>query len=287
MFDSVSVTTDFAYMPWLANTALLKKHPNGLKFSKEKINILFCPNGAGKSSLLHAIAKRKLCCDVGYPTTNEREWGMRNLDKQWVKSSQDWWEKKEDYMPGITLHGDDNGSCFYFSQNFVPGGEFSLTHAMILGYSKEAKSLGKILDEKSSGQQTKGMFERFMAHVNDASHDQALAFEPYCKDSYFEQQERTIRELFKDHTPNRKVVLLDEPECSLDLSNQLDVWAAIAAIDLSAHQVIVATHSIYPLINPERFNFVTSDKKYLKEQIAKVAALYGRDDKPPDSVAKR
>jgi predicted ATPase len=55
---------------------------------------------------------------------------------------------------------------------------------------------------------------------------------------------------------------MDEPEQSLDALAELVLWRQIAAADMSKMQVIVATHSLYPLMHPEKFNIIEAVPGY-------------------------
>lgn len=277
MLTSVKVTSEFNYMPWLGKTPLLVHNKGGVKFSKTKVNILFTKNGQGKSTLLKAIAAKTLCLLTGQQTNNSKGYDCFS-DEFWPKRNY-FSRDREEFIKGLELRENDGGSFFYFSQDFIPGGYEGLTHAMMCGFSDEANAVHHVIDKKSSGQQTIGMFKRFMDIVNHPDNDKPLEIYVPKDDMYRTDRSKIIKSMFSKHTPNSRVIMLDEPDNSLDLVSQLQMWKTINQIDLTQTQVIVATHSIFPLLNPTKYNFITSDSTYLNYQIEATNCMLSQDMK--------
>jgi predicted ATPase len=59
--------------------------------------------------------------------------------------------------------------------------------------------------------------------------------------------------------------MMDEPEQSLDAKAEMLLWGQIAKADCDKVQVIVATHSLYPLMHPELFHLIEAVPGYAQE----------------------
>ena len=79
-----------------------------------------------------------------------------------------------------------------------------------------------------------------------------------------EYKAEVLKERYLGEGQGRAIVLMDEPERSLDGRAEMSLWKLIEAADCSKVQVIVATHSVYPAMHPERFNIIESEKGYLE-----------------------
>lgn len=60
----------------------------------------------------------------------------------------------------------------------------------------------------------------------------------------------------------KPLVIMDEPERSLDGLQEMKLWKAI--LDSKTTQVIVATHSIFPILHPTLFNLIETENGYIK-----------------------
>jgi predicted ATPase len=58
---------------------------------------------------------------------------------------------------------------------------------------------------------------------------------------------------------------MDEPEQSLDAWASATLWSRIAEADCAKVQIVVATHSWYPILHPEAFNIIEAVPGFLEE----------------------
>lgn len=242
-------------------TDLLTTHANKVAFSSNKINVLIGPNGSGKSTLLRHLAVRFLCLDRGY-TSIDRSLCDRAYEKYFSEKN---WRDKSTFMPGIEV---DSAQCVaaYWAPGMKYGGWDMDTAAMMCGYGDEAKLRWKHTKEKSSGQ---GIHNQ-LNYIFDVLHGKRKVELREKIDWYLENHQKdkldAVTPLFKERDKNKTVVLLDEPEQSLDMSKEMEFWDKLLDVNTAEVQVVVATHSLYPLISPKfkgKFNIIecTSDYK--------------------------
>jgi len=62
----------------------------------------------------------------------------------------------------------------------------------------------------------------------------------------------------------RPLLLMDEPEQSLDALAEARLWRTIEAADCDRMQIIVATHSLYPILHPERFHLIEATPGFVE-----------------------
>jgi predicted ATP-dependent endonuclease of OLD family len=148
---------------------------------------------------------------------------------------------------------------------------------MMVGYFDEAKKYGMLTRDKSSGQQSRALLERVQdALEGNTSHiayqhvnwNYGIELREMKDDVGFRYSEtdfhaETLKRM-RLSVENTAVplVLMDEPEQSLDAKAEALLWRQIAAVDTSRLQVIVATHSLYPLLHPDRFNLIEAVPGY-------------------------
>ena len=74
-----------------------------------------------------------------------------------------------------------------------------------------------------------------------------------------------LKKLFQPAETAVPLILMDEPEQSLDARAEGSLWAAIANADCSTMQIIVATHSLYPMLNKDKFNIIETETGFVAE----------------------
>jgi ABC-type hemin transport system ATPase subunit len=270
VFKKINVK-EFATVPYLETSNLMQTHPEGLQFSTEKPNAIVGPNGAGKSALLKALALHTLSWFTGTSAFDSNYLDSFKLKDAWREAdakrryahyeATGRWEDLHDYLGGFEVET-DYAPALYYRPGHIPGNERMVSAAMMAGYCEEAKAYGRMTEKKSSGQQCLALLERVHA---------VLGGDTSSLKGFIEQngglgngvKSRHLTEPRTNLPVDAKpVLLMDEPEQSLDAHAELVLWHQIAAADMSKMQVIVATHSLYPLMHPEKFNIIEAVPGY-------------------------
>lgn len=274
--------TDFTAVPHLMGTSLMKHNKGTITLSTEKINILVGPNGSGKSSFINALTLRYLADLTGRSEFRSHYLGKTGYECCWsLVDKARGWSREWAYMDGMQVSGDD-GAVHYYRPLHVPGNETSATHAMCAGFFEQGKSFHQAIKDKSDGQMRKTLLNRITQVSTSADaakfsvawpygpHDERRDL-PYGAQQW-EARAEHLKAMFSPKPDARPLLILDEPEQSLDLLEQAQMWQSLKSIDLSKCQVLVSTHSIHPLLNPEGFSFIEGDEGYLSKAISMVTA---------------
>jgi len=67
------------------------------------------------------------------------------------------------------------------------------------------------------------------------------------------------------------MILMDEPEQSLDVKAEAQLWSSLSKADCAKMQIIVATHSMYPLLHKDNFNLIEAEDGFVDEVLALMA----------------
>lgn len=261
----------FAAVPYLETSLLMTSQAGSVRLSTKKPNVIVGPNGAGKSAFLKALALR---------TLSELK-GVTELDSRYLKYGSEaeafWaisrWPREARFLPGLECDT-RNARALYYRPELIPGDERCATTAMMCGYFESARAYMRRTEKKSSGQACRAQLETVGATLktgllpaagrpeNWSYPTQPKKEAPSGYPDDRELQVRALQELVVEQPGAIPLVLLDEPEQSLDTRAELQLWADIAAVDCEKLQVIVATHSLYPLLNPKRFNIIEAEPGY-------------------------
>lgn len=271
----------FKAVPYLETSELMRSHPQGVRLSTRKPNVIVGPNGAGKSALLRALALRTLSVRKGlteldqhyvrYGAEAEKFWSIQTC---WDKGPL-WGERQATFLPGLTAQT-HNAPALYYRPGHIPGEERCATTAMMTGYFDSAREFMAKTEKKSSGQAHRALLERLMQTLERGELPAPAVPERWgrglsprvSKGARLDDQDLQHNALLELVTPEAgalALVLMDEPEQSLDARAELQLWRTIAAVDCSRLQVVVATHSLYPLLNPHRFNLIEATPGYIEE----------------------
>lgn len=267
---------NFKAVSHLETSQLMQNHPQGVTFSEDKVNVLVGPNGAGKSSLLDALSYETLT-RFNSISSFDSEYTETFPKKLWVQEGR---EYSNDYafLPGLQCDS-DKAPALYYRPGHIPGNKPTVTHAVMYGgYSEEAKRYGKLTDDKSSGQQASAVLGDIKAvlagdvscieyqYTNWNYGRKPVEFKWGAHYGPYDYQAEILKKRYGSVSPDaRPVVLMDEPEQSLDAKTEAQLWKLIAGTDCSRVQVIVATHSLYPLMHPEQFNLIEAVPGYAAE----------------------
>lgn len=263
---------NFSAVPYLETSSLMNGRKKGIRFSIEKPNVIVGENGSGKSALLKALALHTLTYFSGRSA----------LDKNYIDDKY-WREVRRyygeyEYLPGLQVKSNFAPALFY-RPGFLPGDECDLSHSMMMGYFNEARRHGELVNKKSSGQQSQALLTEIRAVLNNEMTvpsigyanwtfgDKPRALASAGRTNFIGSYDYKAEILRKQYAVNGEipVVLLDEPEQSLDSRAEALFWEAVANVDCKKVQVIGATHSWYPILHPERFNIIEATPGYLKD----------------------
>lgn len=265
---------DFAAVPYLETSALMGSHPDGIRFSTEKPNVIVGPNGAGKSALMRSLALHTLSWFTGTSAFDSNYLDDYKVKNAWreVDSQRRYahyeatgrWEDLYDYLGGLEVET-DYAPALYYRPGHIPGNERMVSAAMMVGYFDEAKAYGRLTEKKSSGQQCLALLDRLREVLSgNTASLQAYAVQNggLGKGAKSKHLTEPRSNLPADAKP---VLLMDEPEQSLDVKAELLLWHQIQDADMSKMQVIVATHSLYPLMHQEQFNLIEAVPGYARD----------------------
>lgn len=257
---------DFSAVPWLETSQLMLNHPKGIKFSVDKPNVIVGPNGAGKSALLMALSLRTLtyytdesCFDSKYPS------GLYGMDKFFTET--DRWKYEFEFLKGLTTETDWAPAMFY-RPNRIPGNRNSIAESMMCGHFEEAKAFARLTEHKSSGQKSIAVMARLLNILSGAERPTYVGGirrdKKVIDRTIYTGNGDTVANAFIDAYKDASdeglpLVIMDEPEQSLDALAELQLWRAI---ENAKTQVIVATHSIYPFLRPDKFNIIEAVPDY-------------------------
>lgn len=271
----------FAGVPYLETSDLMKNHPKGVTFSTEKPNVILGPNGAGKSALMKTLALLTLSYYSGesmFDDNYHARGSARGCDDLWTNPSR--WGNDWTYLQGVTCESDFAPALFY-RPGAYPGDYNDTTHAMMCGYFEEAKAHARLTEKKSSGQKSRAVLEKLMAALQGDFPQKQYGFVNWSEGKKrrdlkemdrrsftgpWEYQSEVLKERYLDIPESAIPCLLgDEMEQSLDAKVEAEMWQKIAAVDPTKLQVIVATHSLYPFLHPEKFHVIEAVPGYIAE----------------------
>ncbi|MBC8737231.1 hypothetical protein F6X40_10470 [Paraburkholderia sp. UCT31] len=266
----------FKAVPYLETSLLMQTHAEGVAFSEDKPNVIVGPNGAGKSALLTALSLQTLTYFSGVSSFDENYTTGVDAGGFWEQVGSRW---SNDYrfLPGLTCDT-DKGPAMYYRPHHIPGNDNDVTTAMMCGYSKQARAYEEKVRHKSAGQQSQALLEKLndvldgdvsgvrYQYINWRHGREVCEFERGRYVCDFEYQAEILKREFGNVAGDAKpVLILDEPEQSLDARAEAVMWGKIAKVDTARVQVIIATHSLYPLMHPEKFHIIEAVPEYVKE----------------------
>jgi len=282
MLTELSVN-GFTAIPYLETSSLMRTHGGRLEFSRSKPNVVVGPNGSGKSALLDTLAIRFLSYFSSQSTMDRRY--VLDVDSRtwWTKANQ----RRDEYvwLKGLACNT-DNAPALYYRPGHVPGNEPTIADAMMGTYWDEAREYAKLVQHKSSGEQNQAVLAQIMGALGgkdlpttyrrmnwDFDNEPWGNAEPqtpwYARDTYMKAE---VLEAFYRPAPDAiPLILMDEGERSLDVKAEAQLWSCISNADCSKMQIIVATHSMYPLLHKIRFNVIETRVGFVEEVLKLMA----------------
>lgn len=268
MITSLSVK-DFKAVPYLETSQLIANNPT-VKFTHNKPNVIVGPNGAGKSALLKALSFYTLSNYLGVSCLDDNYIVGRDADALWANIGSAWREEFV-YLHGLAIVG-DRAPAMYYRPNHIPGNERMIAAAMMMGYCEEAKAYGELTKRKSDGQKSLAVQARIMEFLQNPVIDgyQRVNWHYRGVDSHKSDntsKAQVLTNLYRDCS-GTPMLLMDEPEQSLDTLAEVRLWKTIENADCSKLQIIVASHSMYPVLYNGRFNLIEAMPGYIDSVLA-------------------
>lgn len=275
MLSSIQLSAAFSAVPHLPTSQLwLKNSAQGkLTLSTAKPTVIVGPNGSGKTALLTLLSLQTLTHFTGQSSLDDNYTRGFACDAWWSERT---WRNPPEFLPGARFKT-DNAPAVYYRPGHISGNDRCVTTAMMTGYFNEAKAYAKAVEARSAGQGCQALLARILAAL-----DGSLAFkyhqthwggglEPvdlsskgWCGpwDYRAEVLKERVASVSADAMP---LILMDEPEQSLDTQTELKLWRAIEAADCSTRQIVVATHSLYPFLKPQAFHIIEATPDYVAQ----------------------
>jgi energy-coupling factor transporter ATP-binding protein EcfA2 len=227
-------------MPWWKKIEYLKKNPK-VTFTPG-LNILWGRNGAGKSTVLTAIAKLAHCRQGGISKVTETS--VNDLIPDWMTNRKTAQNIKIRWDGSPMIHIDPG------HQIGVIGGSFD--DDFFEGAFKYAGkgSAGQITMHRVSILMKENLlpldFDTFASRVNDVWKEMILNCKALSEPSIPKGQD---------------TILMDEPDKSVDLDTQAMFWKKVQEWSKDS-QIIVATHSPFAIL--AKANFIDMSDGYLE-----------------------
>lgn len=273
MLKKLRLTDEFSAVPHLRGSLLWQQHAKkGLTFSSKKPNVIVGPNGSGKSALLTLLAMHTLTYLTGKTALDDGYTKGLDVDRWWSERT---WANPAVYLPGAELES-DNAPARYYRPGHIPGNDHSVTAAMMCGYSREAREYDAHVDARSAGQGCQARLTDLLhaltapdwkpsyLHINWSAGIEPRELSRSGWVGPWDYRSEVLKARRDSVAPDAvPVILMDEPEQSLDALAELQLWHAIQQTDCQGRQVIVATHSLYPFMHPESFNIIEAVPGYL------------------------
>lgn len=263
-----------------ANPQLIKNLLNKtFEFSPNKINILFGPNGSGKTTILKTIAKYCLCGD------NHASDGFTNIAKlEPLSYGFSWGEKTEytqDALKNILNKRNPaiiewDGTPVYF-ENLAgrrqTGSIGDLAGSLMNGVEEFVYLANR--SKMSQGQNSMYLLNQLIKICQNVPtrEDYNKTLEGYKNNkTWYDAVNNSLEYInsFGDGT-GKMTLLLDEPDKSMDIGNVLLFYKEFLPMLVKKYniQIICVSHS--PLMlsnviqNNDNYNFISLDKKYTND----------------------
>lgn len=249
---------------FLKNLNFFKKTKE-IKFT-DGVNILFAPNGAGKSSLLKMLAY-SLACEQG---------GISKVTDQWrfdIMSGLISSDQKGTILDGINIFHDGKPAVYADARKKV-----GLNVKMELDDDFQKEGLDELLEKRSDGFKTINRTKRVFQYLDD--------FKSLPKEMEYKCNKDKLPECFKavleGKIPKDKpTILMDEPESGLSAIFQGNFFSNLGEQkNFNKFQWIIATHSPFVLLLPN-VNVISlvDDDDYLENTLNAYRILFEQIDK--------
>ena len=266
----------------LANKCLVNKT---IEFSTNKINVIFGPNGSGKTTILKAIAGNALCCHDGnldgftnvtaYEPISFR--GKKYNDFNYTLDdlyNQAIFNKVKN---SVILNWDGNPVYYHNFDNIRKTGSFDDFAGTILGSIENNLIYHMNAGKMNSGLKALYIFDKLFNIAKSNITTESIIDEaeniiiPKCNDiwkSVYQIQIDYLKSKYNNTTTHQNTILLDEIENHLDVLTVAEIFTYYLPElkNINNQQIIIISHS--PLVlseticNPDTYNIISLDKKY-------------------------
>ena len=218
---------------------------------KPGINIVYGPNGTGKSTLLSGLAILEHCWRSNWP----------RVDKE---STRDFMASSGRFLNGLLLEH-DGSPCRYLGvddPDHAPTG----TKEAEVELATKREAVGRPLGQMSHGQATLNKLVRFLRaepeKVKYVLKEKNLS--PEWRNWYEAATESLSNASNRKDMPKQQTILLDEVDRSLDFVKQASVWKQVRLLAESNHQIIIASHSPWAAVQPNA-HYIETTPGYLEK----------------------
>lgn len=249
-FGDLSISSEFEY----AKKLDFFKGNDRVEF-KPGLNIIFAPNGSGKSTILSMIAK----------ATASEQGGVSTITSTWLNDLN--LDADRTALGGIDVYHDGQPTIYVNSRKAV--GLFGGMAAFDDDFFSEGVAEMRL--RESAGYTTMHRLNKVM---------NILLGNAEIPDEYQTKTQRKIDDKAKKITApkiqkSQKTIILDEPESGLAIHVQSNVWNLIdrAAKERNL-QIIAATHSPFSLVCDAHFIELSDGYKSIAQ--SEISILYAR-----------
>lgn len=226
---------------------------------KPGLNILWGKNGSGKSTLLRLIAKL-FHAEQGRISTVTQH----SIDELFGRFSKD----NKDRLGGVAVSHDGQGIVFYDPSDKVGliGGGAAFDDDFF------SAGISSMMTKGSSGELTLHNLGNAMAPVKTEYLKPVykISKSKHSSETWNKNIEATERFFEKDMEPGKTTIIFDEPDRSLDIPAQQQMWSAFPRFNKG--QLIVATHSAFAC-NIKDANYIETSPGYLEQCRAAIKTL--------------
>ena len=196
---------------------------------KPGLNILYAPNGSGKSTVISAIAKLLHCYNSNWPLVNRDS--IFEFNKRYLAN-------------GLLLEH-DGAPARYMGLEEISLAPDKSVHKVDIKLGVEKGNLLKAMHQQSAGQAQLTRLTRFLGTEPEkvrASVTRASVGPDFHE--LYDVAVESLKNVKKTKGAKQQVIILDEVDKSLDFTRQARVWNEIdRLLDTGDYQFIIASHS--------------------------------------------